>query len=114
MTFDADGRHDDLVVALAIATWCADRGASFFEPNGLRAGVSAPRCLIGLDLAEPTISHADSDRASPGRLPLASNEPTDASSSFGHRAFVQCAVKALTASSTSSAVMRIQVSPLAR
>ena len=86
MTFTArSGRHDDLVLALAIAAWYAHRGGgAFFEAMRLRAGVSAPRYFVGLDLGQARDPSAIAivrrvDEPAPEDLvamPVARNEPT--------------------------------------
>ena len=58
LTFNARiGRHDDLVLALAIATWRAYRAmmagwAAYELARRLAGGVEAPRTVIGVDIGQ--------------------------------------------------------------
>jgi hypothetical protein len=56
MAFSAHGRHDDLVLALAIAVWRAEGGGmsswGIFESTRIRAGGAPTTDLIGVDLGQ--------------------------------------------------------------
>ena len=75
LTFNArSGRHDDLVLALAIAVWLAVGGGSpahgFFEATRRRVlGLGEPRYFVGVDVGQARDPTAICvvRRVSPGR-----------------------------------------------